>query len=1196
LNDDVEISLGTDPLNGIDPVFVDDDALNDPSPNDSDVYDPLADGTIIHPFDAIQTAIDAATNGVTILITNGLYFGAGNYDLDTNGKEVTIRSWNGPAVTIINSDKAGSVFDISSGEGTNTAIQGLSLTSYGGEQSAVVLDGVSIRLENCWIYDSMASGIECLNSAAPLISTCSVYSVSNGIYSTSGAGLAVQNSTVSNCTGRGIWIQNDPSPQILDSTVENCAGGIRLDASHGLVERCVIRDNTAESANTDNANGAGILLLGGSSPRLVNLLVTGNSTTATGVGFGLGGGISVGANSSPTIINCTVADNSAVSGGGIATEGRPVLRNVIIWTNTASAADDSIYKVENTPDVTYCCIDGGYPSVAFPLHGVTNNPLFVGSGDYHLSTSNSPCVDTGTLYLAPTNDLDGLSRSAALPSEVDMGCYEFSGISVIDSDLDGLPDAWETAHSLNPNDDTGDNGALGDPDIDGLTNLQEYTLGTDPQNDDTDGDGMLDGWEVANGFDPLVNDSARDTDSDGLTDYYEMTTNAEITNLYITLPDNSDTDGDGMPDGWENLYAWPTNALSPLSTNGYHGADGDPDSDGLSNLNEYLYGTNPRIPDTDGDGMNDGDEVDLGTDPLNGYDPVYVDDDAAGDPEPGNPNVSNTNENGTLLLPFDSIQKAIDSTNTVSGMTIFVTNGLYEGAGNYDINPQGKNLKILASETNVVIKTHEFGAGFIIENGETTNTVISGFTIETDGALFPEEGIVVDGSSPVITNCIIHNCELEAVSCLNGAAPQILNSRFYDVPNGLYADGSAGVLLQGCVISNTTGRGIVIMNDDLAEVTWSTVENCAGGITLDNSDAQIRQCIIRNNEALNYYTILGVPISEPVQFDLLNSDAADTTSSDENGAGILILNGSSPLLRNCLIAGNTTWADDPAYSDTAAEPAFGLGAGIYVGSECSPTGVNCTVVNNHANTRGGGLSSAGRPLFRNMIFWDNTSSNATIVSAVRTMSVVDPNIQLADEVVNIWYSDIQYGYSNAVLCITNNPLFVSGTDYTLQAGSPCTNSGTYYLAPLVDLNGDLRPTVWPDRVDMGCYEYGTSAATNPIALGSEIAQEEPSANLLADTDGDGFSNGAEMMAGTDMEDSSDYFHVTYQQSQVDGSVLIAWQSIADSYYTVQSTDSLTGTWIDEPLCTNQAGTGGIMTFSAELPSGTRYYRVLVYQP
>ena len=88
-----------------------------------------------------------------------------------------------------------------------------------------------------------------------------------------------------------------------------------------------------------------------------------------------------------------------------------------------------------------------------------------------------------------------------------------------DTDSDEMPDGWEVTNSLDPLVDD----SAGDPDADGLSNLDEYTNGTDPNNADTDADGMPDGWEVTNSLNPLADDSAGDLDTDSLSNLDEYT-------------------------------------------------------------------------------------------------------------------------------------------------------------------------------------------------------------------------------------------------------------------------------------------------------------------------------------------------------------------------------------------------------------------------------------------------------------------------------------------------------------------------------------------------------------------------------------------------------------------------------------------------------------------------------------------------
>ncbi len=97
-------------------------------------------------------------------------------------------------------------------------------------------------------------------------------------------------------------------------------------------------------------------------------------------------------------------------------------------------------------------------------------------------------------------DLDVLSASV---NDDKIAWYENESVADPldpDSDDDGLLDGFEVAHGFDP---LGADESAGDPDVDGLTNLQEQAAGTDPNDADSDGDGFPDGVEVAAGTNPL---------------------------------------------------------------------------------------------------------------------------------------------------------------------------------------------------------------------------------------------------------------------------------------------------------------------------------------------------------------------------------------------------------------------------------------------------------------------------------------------------------------------------------------------------------------------------------------------------------------------------------------------------------------------------------------------------------------------
>ncbi|MGV3663770.1 MAG: DUF1800 family protein [Prosthecobacter sp.] len=119
--------------------------------------------------------------------------------------------------------------------------------------------------------------------------------------------------------------------------------------------------------------------------------------------------------------------------------------------------------------------------------------------------------------------------------------------STLDTDADGMPDAFEWEHQLRV--DVAD--ATLDSDGDGLTNLTEMNRQTNPRSGDTDGDGLSDAVETntgtwVNASNTGSNALLADTDGDGLGDGDEAGRLPDPTN-----PNLADTDGDGLNDAVE---------------------------------------------------------------------------------------------------------------------------------------------------------------------------------------------------------------------------------------------------------------------------------------------------------------------------------------------------------------------------------------------------------------------------------------------------------------------------------------------------------------------------------------------------------------------------------------------------------------------------------------------------------------------
>lgn len=159
-------------------------------------------------------------------------------------------------------------------------------------------------------------------------------------------------------------------------------------------------------------------------------------------------------------------------------------------------------------------------------------------------TSNNTLVveaDAGSFTPVAGENILQVSRTAGSPDgwiQFDALTLEIHPTALVDADDDDLPLWWEQDHGL---DDAVTANAALDLDKDGLTNLQEFALNTDPRDPDSDDDGLKDGDEVIRGTNPLL----ADTDGDTLPDGEEVTRSPQ------TNPLLADTDGDDAADAWE---------------------------------------------------------------------------------------------------------------------------------------------------------------------------------------------------------------------------------------------------------------------------------------------------------------------------------------------------------------------------------------------------------------------------------------------------------------------------------------------------------------------------------------------------------------------------------------------------------------------------------------------------------------------
>ena len=360
-------------------------------------------------FSTIQTAINYAFDGDTILVHPGTYVENINY----NGKNIIVGSLylttsdtSHISSTIIDGNQSGSVVTFENGEDSNVVLTGFTIingdaTVNYARGGGINCDNSSPRLENLLISGNSAQrggGISCYWYSSPKIVNVEISGNSTHV-------------SGSNSGGGGVYCRFYSNPEMVNVQINNNSsadfgGGILSSKSDPNLKNVTIYNNVSDMAS-------GGLCISESDAVLKNVTICNNSSNnLNNMG---GGGIYTGSSSNSSLTNVIFSGNVGLY--GIRILGNPTILYSNFYNNGIVDINSAWIDVNITTNANGDSCDAYY--------NIQEDPLFTGlvNGDFHLSDS-SPCIGAGTATGAPTTDIEGNPSPNPVGSNPDLGAYE----------------------------------------------------------------------------------------------------------------------------------------------------------------------------------------------------------------------------------------------------------------------------------------------------------------------------------------------------------------------------------------------------------------------------------------------------------------------------------------------------------------------------------------------------------------------------------------------------------------------------------------------------------------------------------------------------------------------------------------------------------------------------------------------------